>query len=428
MLIRHIARSASKGLSSRRASKALVGPAGLRPATTLTEVLVAIFVMAIGLMALLTLFPLGALSMWQAIKDDRTAHGGRNAASIAAMFNIHNDPYLYPAGTVTVGAVGPYNYTDAFVNPYPFQQVGTVGPGMPPQTDPTKPSYPVYVDPYAFYFLSSQAIIPNLTVPSAIPFSPMVGQTVGNVGTVPQATAPGIVPGTGIPRRSPSFVPTSQAAIRWFTLLDDINNFQDTALPALAPSAPAFLFPPPINTTGQNVIPTIQRENRYSSAYMLRRPKSGDPTVVDMSIVIYSGRSLSVLGESAFTLGVDPATFAVTPTGVRFDPSLNYVDVAFPAGQAPSIRRGSWILDATVVVPPPNFQPDPHGFFYRVVEVTDLTVGTPGFAAIRLELQTTPKAASYYIPAPGSPAVPYGVLIVMDNVAEVFDKGQGWKP
>jgi prepilin-type N-terminal cleavage/methylation domain-containing protein len=38
---------------------------------TLVEVLVAIMLAGIGLLALLTLFPLGALSMAQAIKDDR---------------------------------------------------------------------------------------------------------------------------------------------------------------------------------------------------------------------------------------------------------------------------------------------------------------------------------------------------------------------
>lgn len=46
----------------------------LRPGTrglTLVEVLVAIFVMGVGLLALLTLFPLGILSMRQAVNDDR---------------------------------------------------------------------------------------------------------------------------------------------------------------------------------------------------------------------------------------------------------------------------------------------------------------------------------------------------------------------
>src|SRR5713101_4656546 len=78
-----------------------------RTGATLTEVLVAIFVMAIGLLALLTLFPLGALSMAQAIKDDRTAHSAKNAYAIAwTYFNanlvgnagyqpgIQNDPLI----------------------------------------------------------------------------------------------------------------------------------------------------------------------------------------------------------------------------------------------------------------------------------------------------------------------------------------------
>src|SRR5207253_9862097 len=42
-----------------------------RSGTTLVEVLVAIFVTAIGLLGLLALFPLGAVSLAQAIKDSR---------------------------------------------------------------------------------------------------------------------------------------------------------------------------------------------------------------------------------------------------------------------------------------------------------------------------------------------------------------------
>ena len=50
---------------------------------TLTEVLVTIFILAVGLLALLALFPLGALSMAQAIKDDRTAAFADDAAVFA---------------------------------------------------------------------------------------------------------------------------------------------------------------------------------------------------------------------------------------------------------------------------------------------------------------------------------------------------------
>src|SRR5436305_12045109 len=52
-----------------------------RRAVTLTEVLIAIFLMGIGLMAILSLFPLGAAQMAQALKDQRAAECAANAAS-----------------------------------------------------------------------------------------------------------------------------------------------------------------------------------------------------------------------------------------------------------------------------------------------------------------------------------------------------------
>src|SRR5438309_12071729 len=50
-----------------------------RSGTTLTEVLMAIFIMGIGLMALLTLFPMGAIQMAQALKDQRAAEEAASA-------------------------------------------------------------------------------------------------------------------------------------------------------------------------------------------------------------------------------------------------------------------------------------------------------------------------------------------------------------
>jgi hypothetical protein len=50
----------------------------------LTEVLAAILIMGIGLLALLTLFPLGALEMAEAIKDDRTAAVAARATAFGA--------------------------------------------------------------------------------------------------------------------------------------------------------------------------------------------------------------------------------------------------------------------------------------------------------------------------------------------------------
>src|ERR1700694_424035 len=104
-----------------------------RPGATLIEVLVAIFVMGIGLIALLTLFPLGALRMAQAIQDDRCATAVKNAIAVATIKNVRNDllvrsPPWFPKFDVFKDAIPGENRT------------------LP--ADPHGPSYPVLVDPW----------------------------------------------------------------------------------------------------------------------------------------------------------------------------------------------------------------------------------------------------------------------------------------
>jgi hypothetical protein len=300
-----------------------------RNAATLVEVLVAIFVMAIGLLALLTLFPLGALRMAQAIKDDRTAHAAANANAIAEARAIRQTPTTA-------------NFTDP----------GGV-PNLTTLTNYAGASYPVYVDP----------------------FGRLQGSThVANVSN-------------GILRINSTFTLTAALAYRWFTLLDDLN-FDANGVPALSGTQ-------------------IQRTNRYSWAYLLRRPRYSEAAVVDLTVVVYSGRNYSaVLGETAYT-------------GVRFDPNSKVVQVTPAVGQGqPAVRKGSWVLDATMVN---GTQPDPHGFFYRVSDVTESVVA--GRTVYDFELQTYPRLGTISGPTTG-----YGVLVVPENVVEVFEKGPGWKP
>src|ERR1700676_2510472 len=68
-----------------------------RQGTTLIEVLVAIFVMGIGLLALMAMFPLAAVSMARSIRDDRVAHAATNAKAIAIAKSIRLDNQLYTA-------------------------------------------------------------------------------------------------------------------------------------------------------------------------------------------------------------------------------------------------------------------------------------------------------------------------------------------
>lgn len=58
-----------------------VAASSRRHGITLLEVLAAIFIIGIGLLALLTLFPIGALQMAQAIKDDRAGQAAADAVA-----------------------------------------------------------------------------------------------------------------------------------------------------------------------------------------------------------------------------------------------------------------------------------------------------------------------------------------------------------
>jgi hypothetical protein len=313
-----------------------------RNATTLVEVLVAIFVMALGLLTLLTLFPLGALSMAQAIKDDRSALAAANACALGESLSYRqSDVYL---------ANQKMSMKDVFWKPWPnLMGADSIDGG---------PSYPVYLDPLG-----------------AQPVNNPVGVTTKYAG---------------IPRVSPFVVPNQPAAYRWFSLLDEITFQKDgnnTGLPVGYPSS-------------------IERENRYTWAYMLRRQRYTDPAVVETSVVVYNGRlTQGSLGESVY---------GPPPYGpVVFSTSLNTVTIPYSGGTKPDIRKGNWILDATIVqnFNVDNSPPDPHGYFYRVVGVTD--TGT----SLQLELQSNPKKATQH-----------GVLVFMENVVEVFDRGAGWQP
>ena len=125
-----------------------------RSGTTLVEVLVAIFITALGLLGLLALFPLGAISMAQAIKDSRCAQAAANAFALAEAANIRNDPHV----------IGQDLGADVFVD-------GNIG-GTRPPADPNGPSYPVYVDPLGLlggmgpYLGSGSAVHPGSASPS----------------------------------------------------------------------------------------------------------------------------------------------------------------------------------------------------------------------------------------------------------------------
>jgi hypothetical protein len=86
-----------------------------RNGLTLMEVLLAILVTGIGLLALMVLFPLGAINMAQSLKDDRCAQAAAQASAVASALNLRNDSsvsalltdgkpvYMDPVGLKCIG-------------------------------------------------------------------------------------------------------------------------------------------------------------------------------------------------------------------------------------------------------------------------------------------------------------------------------------
>jgi hypothetical protein len=373
-----------------------------RSGATLIEVLVSIFVMGIGLLALLVLFPLGALNMAQAIRFDRASHVAQNGAALANCIP-HNPLSLTDYGIRTDPDLiaDPSNSSANYYNQAP----GGNGFPLPVLSTTNYPtyigqSYPIYVDPIG-YQLSKVTQGPNT-------FS-IFGKWPATLQP-PSATNPAI---TGFARTSLSFftaatpAPTLGQIAHWLTLPDDIE-FDENGKPALPAGA----------TPGGG----IKRDARYSWAYMVQMPSwnpggASPQNTADVNVVVYERRPLlaasgptpaDMPGESSYEAyaGTQLANGVTPPSNVivlRWDPTLGQ--------QPPPIRKGGWIYDATVV---PNTAPTPpsiHGFFYRVVGVN--IPGSLGANSADLEIQTDPKAS-----------INQGVVVVMENVIEVFDRGR----
>jgi hypothetical protein len=147
-----------------------------RPGVTLTECLVAIFVCGLGMMALMTLFPLGAMNMAQALKDDRCGHCAGNAAAILRSFWRAS----LEGGSRVLDPTDP-SRTKLIDDPQLMALENDLR------------SSPVYIDPLGFNLYGGQAL-----------------------------------PG-GIPRRNLGNC-SFQQALRWCTFLDDLD-FNPNGLP-----------------------------------------------------------------------------------------------------------------------------------------------------------------------------------------------------
>jgi hypothetical protein len=348
--------------------------------------------------------------MAQAVKDQRCAEAAANAA---AMFRViwkqacDADSILDPpfwdrnnqipsAKQRFIYAMDDPNFAGAAAN---NDQLAGFNPALVPnnmtQLTPigtVQPSYPVYLDHIGW---QANGIDPRrrwFVHPTTGAPLPQGGN---NIGLIPRR--PLYVPSPSSPNPLvPTWVrigddPTdinllgSQRILRFFSLMDDIT-FNENGTP-MAP------------------VSVLERQGRYSWAYLVRRIRNDRASRfnVDVTIVVYSGRSIDVPANEENYYG-QPLDSNGQPTFAR----TKMLRLLYGTPK-PALRRGSWVLDATIFHADGSFSPQAR--FYRVVNVDDgPQVGAN--ASLNLELQTDI-----------SPGPTQRVFFVLDNVAEVFPIG-----
>jgi Tfp pilus assembly protein PilV len=386
-----------------------------RRAVTLVEVLIAIFLMGIGLMAILSLFPLGAAQMAQALQDQRAAEAATTAAAYARVMwkqAVAVDPNDAQAKFVSTTDWNTPNSPQLFITAMDNPNLGLSSSSVPntamqPMPRPgatasvagtpsaTGASYPVLVDPIGW---SANQGNPGLQA--------WVGYSAAapKAWCIPRRTL--YMPPPGTMSTSTQWVPVTSlgtlAVFKQFSLMDDMTfNF------GASPSLSANPVSTPKLQNGSPSTDPVERQGRYSWAFMFRRGNNADRQAAEISTILYSGRSLDVASpETAYTGTIAFPTVAsgVTPTTKTL--------TLFYTAPKPAIRRGGWILDATLVNVANNV-PDPQGIFYRVVNVDDSTPGS-----LTLELQTPIVGKS----SPSVTQTTQRTIVVMEKVVDVFVK------
>jgi hypothetical protein len=357
------------------------------------EVLVAIMIMSVGMLAILSLFPIGALNMARAINQDRGTTHGVNSDS---MFRFYWKQSWYDP---TTGAVWPTNY-EAYGHsqePMLFLLENHAAYGSIPSTS-EQPSFPVLVDVVGWQTSvpgsNGQYYVAGSSFPGMFPMRTTLRRCINfNNSAYP---FPWAVTDPFIPFQQPivfsppnppvlaMYQPIIPAGFRLSTLMDEFSYDQ-----AGEPSADG----------GQ-----LQRGGRYNVSWLIQRKRNDVPHEVDVQVLVFAGRSPTD-NSSAETAFVNTTTFA----------GSKQIVVPLNGQSPPPLRRGGWIAFSMPVVVSQNGTSStyPSLDFYRVVAVND---DIPDTLVIETEAPIKTYASMGFAGYQGS-------AIVFDNLIEVFDRG-----
>jgi hypothetical protein len=331
-----------------------------RPGVSLTEVLVAMFVMALGMIALMTLFPLGAMQVGQALRDDRASQLARQADGYLRQWWRHeivpnpnntesafwalDDPNLILRKPVGNGV-----FLDCYLGTNTsYAPVSAVGPGFQLLTNsniatPAVPTSPFILIPTATYpplpaapVISDFSVQVTLGSPTSRPSYPVMidpnrfKYQLGSMEMTWVARSSVATPyGLLLPRRSTNAALVINPPTQTKPLIDPID---------LAGLTDDMSFTPNGAPQGGTV---IGRQGRFTWTAVIQRPRNDVRTVADLHVLVYDQRPVLPQPRDEY---VGPPDVAAT-TGTRT------ITVTLPnrgENQAVLIRRGGWVIDGTI--------------------------------------------------------------------------------
>ncbi|VTR91124.1 unnamed protein product [Gemmata massiliana] len=327
-----------------------------RPGLTMTEALVAIFITAIGLVGVMSMFPFGAKQMSDALIADRSTSLANSIDGLVRSYwreKVADD-------TNMLGSGEPFYTAMDSPGTHPASPIGT-GATLPTiSSSSTEPSYPVFLDPMG-----------------------VLGRTTANNQWVGDITTPTSL--TYVPRRNMNVVGSPSQALRLFSQPDGFAWDEE--------SRPKMNY----DAKGQPTSSSEMRELRYNALAVLQRPVNSARNNATLKIVVFINRRHQFYpqgSEAVFPNATSSATISFLPTST-----------AIRISTAADIRKGSWIMDATID------GTVRHANFYRVVSATD-----DGTGFYDVELHTPIKRVD------GGTNAYNATVVIMPGVADVFDR------
>ena len=283
--------------------------AARRPGLSLLEVIVALFVMALGMISLLTLFPLGAIQMGQALRDARAAETCSQADTHMRLWWQRDVVERPGTEDPAFAALDHPSRVTGFDTSHPFGS-GPTEVGALTATD-LVPSYPLMIDPIGW---------------QAYPLPTRRVRLAGNIS----------------PRRTMNWITSSgnpfAFSFRTATMMDDIT-FNQAAVPDTASTT--------VLVGGQ---PTVARQGRYNWAAVIQRPVNANRYVADLKILVFDGRSPGIAPADA-ELVLLPQVPAVPAPNNKFFAGQAQISLVSNS-LADHLRAGNWIMDGTLTPPP----------------------------------------------------------------------------